>query len=244
VEADYDELGLDLLFGDENMDTSEVAVNLEDDDLLLSPKVDEGIEPEVVSPRGSPPLDLPVEPEAPPEPEVEPVVVAPPPVVVPAVPPVVATPGFFRLKGDCSNALPVGAPRPRAVLYKAHNITDPRRIQLALCFARNFKRIPAEVLTGDTAALDRLSQRARESLSRPNPARPPQRETVPGPQEAKSRRPRKRKRSLKCPADGGLSPADDFESLYNREKAVNHQAHTEINRLNRELGKEKVRSKH
>jgi len=40
--------------------------------------------------------------------------------------------GFFRLREDCGNVPPVGAPVPRAVLFKTHNITSPRRIALLL----------------------------------------------------------------------------------------------------------------
>lgn len=60
--------------------------------------------------------------------------------------------------------------------------------------------------------------------------------------EVKPKHPRLRKRPSK-PAvtdDRLLSRNQDLEGLLKREKAVNHQAHTEINRLNRELGKEKA----
>jgi len=174
-------------------------------------------------------------------------------------------PGIFRLEDDCSNVPPTGTVAPRVVMYKGVNIIDPLRINLALSFARHWRRVPASVLSGGTADLEELARRGRESLRNQGRLRkreavkPPEETTEPSevqPEEAvKAKRPRNRKRPRRTQGKGGArryppfhqTPDDRLvariralESQLQREKAVAHQGHMEINRLTKELGKEKV----
>jgi len=261
-----EDVSLSKLFGDEDdlMDTTDAGGAP-----LQTPRVEQGnqeveiilpsgkpIEPEVPSVSGNsvsaqhPPAKPVV------KPTVKPVAK---PVVKPMVKPVVKaigpasgvvtlqSPEFFRLREDCSNVPPVGSDIPKAVLYKSHNITDPTRVKLALSFARNYRRIPASVLGGDAKTLGQLAQKVRESLKTPELS--PEK-TAPGPSSPNAQGVKKkpRRRPQKKPKAPKTLTVDErliarnraLDGQVQREKAVNHQAHTEINRLNRELGKEKA----
>jgi len=60
--------------------------------------------------------------------------------------------GIFHLRDDCAN-VPNG-PIKGALMYKGHNIIDPRRVQLALAYARGIRQVPTYVITGDEALID------------------------------------------------------------------------------------------
>jgi len=82
---------------------------------------------------------------------------------------------IFKLNADCSNAPLEGTPLPGALIYKNNNIVDPKRIGLALAYARGFQRIPAHILTCEERVLD--EEMAKLSMNpvvgQPNPPNHP-----------------------------------------------------------------------
>jgi len=78
---------------------------------------------------------------------------------------------IFRLQADCGNAPVEGAPLPGALIYKNHNI-EPKRIRLALAYARGICQIPAHVLTCEEGVLD--AEMSKLSVGPvPDPSNPP-----------------------------------------------------------------------
>jgi len=160
-------------------------------------------------------------------------------VVDPPVEPEVQPPVIFRLAPDCSNVPAAGAPLPGAVVYKTYNITDPIRVSLALALARRYKRLPASILTGSVAELNRMVRSFRAK-----PVEPP-REPAP---KVQNKRQSLKKMTKRDTAAARAAEADSrlvarnrqLENQLSREKAVAHQAHLEVNRLTRELGKERA----
>jgi len=252
-----EDVNISSLFGENDpMDTT-------DDALLQTPKAETGAKPKrgrgrkPKETKGTPEVEIilpsgkPIEPVAPVDPgKVE--IARPPPAVSAVETQAVTIPdsGFFRLKDDCSNVPRVGNILPRAVLYKNHNITDPTRVSLALSFARNYQRVPASIL-GDAATFGQLAKKVEESLNTPEAtqAQGKRASHAAGSEGSGVKRPRVRRRPKATPkkppshlaADARLIARNrELEGQVAREKAVNHQAHTEVNRLNRELGKEKA----
>lgn len=146
---------------------------------------------------------------------------------------VLGAPEVLRLNADLSNLPGEGDALPKTLIYKDATFLDPKRIRLALDFARVYKKIPLSVCTDNDEEIDReqaniAAMKARKALPR-----------------VRNRNNRRNQRLRRLQWSAPVVPPPDarllesirtLEDQVRTEKAVAHQAHLKVTTLEKELG--------